>query len=131
MSNHVKCQECGAVIEDYSGPRRKPCPQCGSTCRIFNEELKENIKAYDSLSFKHKNPKKTGKAKTLAEGFTGYEFSHRHQKIVAKRRHIDRERDAYREIVTDLETGEIIHQCEEPLSQHMGHGTAKKPGKDE
>ena len=32
---------------------------------------------------------------------------------------LDRERDTYREVVTDPETGELIHHCEEPLSEHL------------
>lgn len=32
----------------------------------------------------------------------------------------------YSEKVTMKDTGEIIHQCEEPWDQHQGHGSAKK-----
>lgn len=31
----------------------------------------------------------------------------------------------YSEKVTDTETGEVIHECNEPLDQHQGHGAAK------
>ncbi|MDO9538295.1 MAG: hypothetical protein Q7J68_08260 [Thermoplasmata archaeon] len=131
MSNHVSCKECGTTIEESCDSERKPCPRCESMHRVFDVEIKEEIKMYDSLSSKHKNPKKTGKSKILSEGFNGYEYSHRHQKMVAKQRLIDREGDAYREIITDIETGEVIHKCEEPLSQHTSHGTAKPRPKDE
>ena len=40
-------------------------------------------------------------------------------------RHIDRDNDHYHEKVTDPETGEIIHESDEPLSEHQGHGSAK------
>jgi hypothetical protein len=99
--------------------------------RIVNVELTDEIKLYDSLSFKHKNPNKTGRAKVLAEGFNGYEFSHHRKKMVAKERLIDREGYVYREIVTDIETGELIHQCAEPLSKHRNHGMAKRKPKGE
>ena len=39
---------------------------------------------------------------------------------------IDRENDRYYEIVVDSETGEVIRTCEESLSQHRDHGSAKK-----
>jgi len=39
---------------------------------------------------------------------------------------IDRENDRYFERVTDYETGEVIRECEEPLSKHVGRGNAKK-----
>lgn len=39
---------------------------------------------------------------------------------------IDRENDRYFERVVDPETGKVLRICEEPLSQHQGHGTANK-----
>jgi hypothetical protein len=34
------------------------------------------------------------------------------------------------EKVTDSTTGEVIHECNEPLDQHQGHGSAKsKPSR--
>ena len=38
----------------------------------------------------------------------------------------DKRSDKYVEIVTNPETGEILHKCEEPLSQHRDHGSAKR-----
>jgi hypothetical protein len=38
---------------------------------------------------------------------------------------IDRDRDLYVEKVIDPETGNVIHECSEPLSAHRGHGSAK------
>ena len=125
MGDQIRCQGCGIVIKESTELGRKPCPQCGDTRHIFDVELTEEVKMYDGLSFKHKNPKKSGKAKILAEGFNGYEYSHHLQKMVTKQRLIDREGNAYRETVTDIETGEVIHKCEEPLSQHTDRGTAK------
>jgi hypothetical protein len=38
----------------------------------------------------------------------------------------DRKNNRYTETVIDPDTGEIIHQADEPLSDHLGHGSAKK-----
>ncbi len=38
----------------------------------------------------------------------------------------DKDTDEYEERVTDIETGEVIHECVEPFCQHVGHGSAKK-----
>jgi hypothetical protein len=38
---------------------------------------------------------------------------------------INKTADAYYEKVTDVETGNVIHECAEPLSKHRGRGTAK------
>ena len=45
-----------------------------------------------------------------------------------KRRLIDRDGDRYEESVVDPATGETIHECTEPLSEHWNHGSAKGQG---
>ena len=40
---------------------------------------------------------------------------------------IDRRQDLYHERVVDIATGQTIHEVTEPLSEHRGHGTAKRP----
>ena len=40
-------------------------------------------------------------------------------------RKIDRKEKTYSETIIDPESGEIIHQCNEPLSEHTGHGSDK------
>ena len=42
-----------------------------------------------------------------------------------KERLIDRQNDLYEETITDPDTGEVIRNCGEPLSQHQGRGSAK------
>jgi predicted nucleic acid-binding Zn-ribbon protein len=121
----IECKECGAVLDDPSEENRNPCPKCGSMLRNIKIEITETIKVYDSINYKHKDPTKTRKAKVLAEGFSGYEYSHSRKKTVLKQRLIDRKDDLYREIIIDPETGEVIHKCEESLKQHKGHGSAK------
>jgi hypothetical protein len=39
-------------------------------------------------------------------------------------RTFDREGDWYRETVIDQATGTIVHWCQEPLTKHVGHGSA-------
>jgi hypothetical protein len=59
-------------------------------------------------------------------------YSHKLGKLVLHERVIDRDNDRYFERVTDYETGEVIHLREEPLSEHRGHGSAKKkPGEND
>jgi len=49
-------------------------------------------------------------------------------KWVHRYSHYDKRADTYSEVVTDLETGEVIHECDEPLSAHTGHGGARDEG---
>jgi hypothetical protein len=37
----------------------------------------------------------------------------------------DRVKRWYHERVTDPETGEVVHECSEPLTNHRGHGSDK------
>jgi len=55
----------------------------------------------------------------------GDPFSHGTGRWVKKERRIDRASDRYVERVTDPVTGEIVHECDELLSEHRGHGSVK------
>ncbi len=46
-------------------------------------------------------------------------------KWVHKERLINRGNNRYKEVITDPESGELLHSCEEKLSDHQGHGAAK------
>ena len=43
-----------------------------------------------------------------------------------QRRVIDREINIYHEKVIDPKSGAVVHECDEPLTAHYGHGSAKK-----
>ena len=72
-------------------------------------------------------PSRKKQKKTRIEGKAGSEWSTRLQKMVHKERLIDRKGDKYKELVKDLETGEVIYETDEPLSKHTGHGSARTP----
>ena len=40
-------------------------------------------------------------------------------------REIDRESNRYREVIVNPQTGEVIRQVDEPLTSHVGRGSAK------
>jgi hypothetical protein len=66
-----------------------------------------------------------GEPRPFIEHFSGASFSARWRRWMNKVRRIDREGDRYDEVVTDPETGEIIHEMHEPLSEHRGHGSPR------
>jgi hypothetical protein len=68
-----------------------------------------------------------GKDKVRGEQVVGDVYTHATKKWNRKERLIDRDKDWYSEKIIDSETGEILHFCEEPLSKHQGHGSAKRP----
>jgi hypothetical protein len=77
---------------------------------------------HDSLGMKSKN----AAGKTLTESVAGDDLHRKSGKWMHKERVIDHANDLYREVVTDPDSGEIIHQQEELLSHHRGHGSDKR-----
>jgi hypothetical protein len=114
----TNCGKCNTPPE-----ARKPCPHCGSTSRAFSVTLESKVEFHSSLSYK---AKRGGKGKPFIEGIRGESLFRKLKRWMRLERVIDREHDHYKEVVTDPETGEEIHRCEEPLSQHTGHGDDKK-----
>lgn len=72
-----------------------------------------------------KDPSKKSKDKLRVDSFSGYDHSHKLNKIVEKQKVVDKNNNRYYEKITDLETKEVIHECNEKLSDHQGHGYAK------
>ena len=122
------CVKCGESLEsiDLAAEPRIPCPRCGNTARAFTETIIDGLRILDSQHGRLKRPSLPSDKKLRWESFAGYEFSHDRQKMVHKVRIFDKDADEYVERVTDIETGEVIHECVEPFTKHFGHGTAKK-----
>lgn len=113
------CADCGAAtVNDSRGSgTRVPCMVCGSMKRIHKVSITENIVARDGHGLKAKRP---GQKKPYVEELSMPDYSYSRGKHFHKQRVIDRGNDQYSEKVTDYETGEVFHHCEEPLSQHQG-----------
>ncbi len=122
MADQEKCDGCGTVLDPAIQPDRAPCPFCGLMTRVIEVSIKDGIELHDSVGFKHK---RDGHKLPLAEGMAGDDLFRTEQRWVGKERLIDREKNRYREKVTDPSTGKVIHQCDEPLDQHRGHGSDK------
>ena len=73
--------------------------------------------------------KKDGKKKhkyIVKEYRSGFEYSHKLNRPVFKVREINRRYNEYYESVIDEKNDEVIHFCHESLTDHFGHGSAKK-----
>ena len=56
----------------------------------------------------------------------GYEFSKDgHHHLMAKVRILNRKKNCYKEMVINVDTGNIVRDVEHPLSEHTGRGSAK------
>lgn len=80
------------------------------------------IHIHADLGLKHK---RQGVKRPVSEQKHGDSFSLRLARWVRRSRVLDREHNRYVETIIDPESGESIHHCDEPLSHHQGHGTAK------
>lgn len=120
------CSTCGDWInEALDMPEaRHPCLACGSTARTFAVSINETLTLRSGLGFKHKRP---GYKKPLVEGITRTEIARGIGKSVERKMLVDRQNNHYMEVVTEYETGAVVHHCDEKLSEHTGHGSARKP----
>jgi hypothetical protein len=84
--------------------------------------ISERLVIHGKLGMKarHKNSKKP-----FVESVSGDDLHRKTGKWMKLSRLIDREHNLYREEVKDPSTGGVLHYCEEPLSEHKGHGSAK------
>ena len=118
------CDDCGKEFDSAENS----CPKCGSkniTKHIcFTENVSLNIR--DRVKAKAKDDALPSKKKVVVEYIQGFEESQSTESgYVQKERLIDHINDKYKEVVVD-ENGKVIRHCEEPLSKHQGHGSAKK-----
>lgn len=132
MSNDIVsvstyCKGCGIRLDSahVEVTARQPCPACGDLRQSHDVTLGiVGAGARVGLSFKARHP---GSKKAHGEVRTGPDMSVTLGKDVHKYRMIDRDGDRYVEYVDDYESGEVLHHDVEPLSEHVGHGSAKQP----
>ncbi len=55
----------------------------------------------------------------------GDDYFRKENKWMKIKRVIDRGHDHYEEQIVEPKSGKTIHHCQEPLSSHTGHGSAK------
>ncbi|MDP1659132.1 MAG: hypothetical protein Q8L73_07240 [Methylotenera sp.] len=123
-SDNITCSDCGTEIcsandtENY----RTPCSNCGGGKRAIGVSVSEKVVARDFIGVK---VKRAGQKRPYIEDISKPSYSYSREKNVHRQTLIDRDNDKYSEKVTDFESGEVIHQNQEPLSEHIGHGSAK------
>jgi hypothetical protein len=60
------------------------------------------------------------------EALRGHEFNVKGH-LMKKERIVDRKANYYKELVVNVDTGEVVRDVEHPLSEHTGRGSAKHP----
>lgn len=124
---HIVCQVCQSQIDisdEMADGSSIVCSQCGT--KIYFKKLTGDIQIKGDLWYKGK---RFGKGGWFRRGKIGASWSHFFKRWMHRERHLDKERDRYTEVITDPSNGQIIHEVDEHLTQHQGHGDAKKRDK--
>jgi len=122
----VTCKAWGVKLqESASAPveGRQPCPNCGSLERHFALMLEGKVSVKSSLDLKAKG---VGRGKPLMEVKEGDSLSISRGRWMRVLQIVDRRNNRYRKVVTDPETGEVLRDVDEPLTDHTGRGDARR-----
>lgn len=125
-SQGVWCGECGAQLQEAADlplEERQPCPECKSLRRHMKRLFQTTMRAGVGMRV---TGKELGRKKPFVEVRAEPSKSIKLGRNVHHERLIDRRNNRYAEKVTDPKTRDVLHECDEPLSQHRGHGSAKK-----
>ena len=107
---------------------RKPdgaplCLTCASREPVVDVYDTETALVHEDAAIK---AKRSDEKEPFLELKTGESLEYRTGVWRNRVQQIDRDNDRYDKVVTDQETGEVIHECRAPLSQHKGRGSAKR-----
>jgi hypothetical protein len=94
--------------------------------RRISVRIREQIAVRDSLRVEAKDPSRPKRKRLRKQVIKGDEVQRSSGRWMKKYRLIDRDEDRYQERIVDGETGEVVHEVDEPLSQHQGHGSARR-----
>jgi phage FluMu protein Com len=132
MDIKVTCSECGENLpsEWAHSTVEEKCPKCGSINKLIGLSITESVDfdLHENVKGKLKDRNFNSKKNPRYEFFEGDDLRKNDGKWMKKSRVIDKDNDKYKEVVTDPNSGEVIHENEESLSDHFGHGSAKFKG---
>lgn len=126
VSISCRCQQCGNPLNaaaDNTEVAPAKCPLCGSTVRLIEANIEARMSPY-AANLRGKGREAPGR-KPFVDFFTGSKWWWKASRWASRDWTADRRNDRWYEKVADPISGEIIHECDEPLSQHVGHGSAK------
>ncbi len=123
MPDITRCRQCDTVIAGEDPACRQPCENCESINRNLEMDLENQLQLHEMLESKQKRPVHK---KPIVEDRSGEELTIKTGRFSKKERVIDRLNNRYYEFVQDPETGEVLWECDEKLTDHYGHGSARR-----
>jgi hypothetical protein len=123
----VPCSQCGNEREENP---QIPCSTCGSVTRTFHDHVTMSAKAeFQVPKLKHKeiDPQRDiNKRRFGRETTTGADYNRDKGIWYIIDQVVDRINNLYKKRLTNPKTGEIVLDIAKPLTDHTGHGAAKK-----
>ena len=126
VNESVECGSCGLVFQgDEVGEHpgeHEPCPNCGSLRRHIRVSVKETWSWNEYNKIKAKKASTTHKKHKVRHEFEEGKKKGNDGRLVYKKLVKDREHaksdNSYQELVIDVETGKVIEDKHEKLSEH-------------
>ena len=88
--------------------------------------LAEEVQVREDLHGRVRDPRYSSRKNPRVLFKTGASYWRAGKKWMHREMRVDKARGRYREVVSDPETGEVIRRCEEPLTEHRGHGDDRR-----
>lgn len=112
----VTCLKCGHDVKGLD-----ECPQCGGRDKALG--CTAQVRLFAQIKLRVQDFLKTHK-KFFLEYIKGWDWWRDAKKMVFKFRKTDKENDYYRELIIDPDTGKVLRNCSQKLSEH--HGKTKQ-----
>lgn len=122
----TSCRKCGARLNEPHNllpETRQPCPTCGSRDRRFNLHVRDTVTLLEKFRFVQKRPGHKRPIRELVDGDDYHELTKQWNQLY---REFDRLNNRYREKIVDPRTWTVIREVDEPLTNHVNRGSAKK-----
>ncbi len=130
MKKNIFCNQCQHQFSDPSVLEvETACPNCNSIEKLVAVNTSDSLAVQidETKTFlRGKDPlKRIGKSNKYLFEKLRLKRRDAGDRLILLQRLQDRDNDLYKEKVENLETGEVIRDVTERLSEHRGHGSAK------
>lgn len=117
MTSGASCNQCGEPTVDDGNIPRVPCLNCGSTSRRFDEHIRETACAEEFMRIRadHRN----GGPNIVRKVYAGDDLHRKTGRWSGFYRLIDKANNQYEERIWDRETGKMLMEKSEKLTDHQ------------
>ena len=122
MEFRIDCKNCeyGRLVCEGDPSEHCECPDCGSASLHMTYYFVETVRVADDSKFRSYDPNlsKTQAKRTRIDIKDGMDWWRDGGKYVYRYQEVNRRNDQYLEVVVDLQSGIVLRDCDEPLSEH-------------